>query len=232
MLCHTLCHADVVLTVSEHSREMILAFMKRHKLPEREIVVTYEPCVYEVFDQPIDPPKGSYVLHLASCEPHKRTLDLIRWWAMRAGVDSSLPVLELVGNLPPESRDIVAANPRFRVRPFLDDESLRETIAQAQALLLPSEIEGFGLPAIEAYYLGTPVCFTKGTSIEEILMESTSKGGFDLKDPESLWPALAEVLSMPASEVRRIGLELRERFAANKIVGRMAEAFRMAVSMR
>jgi glycosyltransferase involved in cell wall biosynthesis len=226
MLRHTLRHADVVLTVSEHSRAMIIAFMARHKLPEREITVTYEPCCYEGFEQPHDPPKGDHVLHLASREPHKRSHDLIRWWAARTRVDSSLPVLELVGNIPSESWDIVASNSCFRRRPFLDDEELRNTITQARALILPSEIEGFGLPAIEAYYLGTPVCFTKGTSIEEILGQSTSTGGFDLNAPESLWPALQEVLAMPAGEIRRIGLGLRERFAVEKIVGRMIAAFR------
>lgn len=226
ILRHTLRHADVVLTVSEHSRDMIIAFMARHKLPEREITVTYEPCCYEEFEQPVDPPKGEHVLHLASREPHKRSHDLIRWWAARSRVDRDLPVLELVGNLPPESRDIVSSSRCFRQRPFLDDEVLRLTIAAARALILPSEIEGFGLPAIEAYYLGTPVCFTKGTSIEEILEQSTSTGGFDLDAPESLWPALEEVLAMPAGEVGRIGLELRERYAVEKIVGRMVAAFR------
>jgi glycosyltransferase involved in cell wall biosynthesis len=226
ILRHTLRHADVVLTVSEHSRAMILAFMARHKLPEREITVTYEPCCYEGFEQPHEPPKGDHVLHLASREPHKRSHDLIRWWAARARLDGSLPVLELVGNIPSESWDIVASNSCFRRRPFLDDEELRNTITQARALILPSEIEGFGLPAIEAYYLGTPVCFTKGTSIEEILGQSTSTGGFELDAPESLWPALEEVLAMPAEEIRRIGLELRVRFKAEKIVGRMVEAFR------
>jgi len=231
MLRHTLRHADVVLTVSEHSRAMILAFMARHKLPEREITVTYEPCVYEAFEQPVDPPKSEYVLHLASREPHKRSHDLIRWWAERARVDGSLPVLELVGNIPPESWDIVASNSCFRRRPFLDDEELRNTITHARALILPSEIEGFGLPAIEAYYLGTPVCFTKGTSIEEILGQSTSTGGFELDAPESLWPALEDVLAMPAGEIHCIGLELRVRFKAEKIVGRMVEAFRKAAGV-
>ena len=231
MLRHTLRHADVVLTVSEHSRDMILAFMARHKMPEREITVTYEPCVYEAFEQPVDPPKSEYVLHLASREPHKRSHDLIRWWAERARVDGSLPVLELVGNIPPESWDIVASNSCFRRRPFLDDEELRNTITHARALILPSEIEGFGLPAIEAYYLGTPVCFTKGTSVEEILEQSTSTGSFDLDAPESLWPALEEVLAMPAWEIHRIGLELRVRFKAEKIVGRMIDAFRKAAGV-
>ena len=36
---------------------------------------------------------------------------------------------------------------------------------------------------------------------------------------------------MPAGEVRRIGLELRVRFKAEKIVGRMIDAFRKAAGV-
>jgi hypothetical protein len=36
---------------------------------------------------------------------------------------------------------------------------------------------------------------------------------------------------MPAEEIRRIGLELRVRFKAEKIVGRMVEAFRKAAGV-
>ena len=135
-------------------------------------------------------------------------------------------MLSLVGQVPPESEELIAAHPCIRRHDFLEDDELQTVIREARALILPSEIEGFGLPAIEAYYLGTPVCFVKGTSVEEILGESTSAGAFQLAEPDSLWEALDQVLAMPAPDVRRIGLELRERFAAAKVVNRMIEGFR------
>ena len=52
-------------------------------------------------------------------------------------------------------------------------------------LLLPSEIEGFGLPALEAYYLSTPVVYVRGTAVEEILGER-SPGGFVLESADSV----------------------------------------------
>jgi hypothetical protein len=85
------------------------------------------------------------------------------------------------------------------------------------------------LPSIEAYYLGTPVCYVIGTSIEEILVNSTSLGGFQLDSPETIWSALDDILAMSPEEVRRIGIELRKRFAAKNIVDRMLEGFQKVV---
>lgn len=229
MLKHTVAQAEGIFTVSQTAKQQILDFMKCHGLSEREIIVTYEPCVYEEIEQPTDPEKGNTVVHLASREPHKRTHDLICWWAERSGHNSKLPILELIGRIPPASEAIVSTHPCFRRHDFLPDEDLKIILGKARALILPSEIEGFGLPALEAYYLGTPVCFAGGTSIEEILEESTALGSFQLDSPESIWPALEQVLAMPAAEVRRIGLELRERFAAKKVVEMMLTSFRELV---
>ena len=226
MLTFTLNNADAIFTVSEISRKNIRSFMLRHGLPEKEILVTYEPCFYEQTPQPEDPPKKDYVVHLASREPHKHTHNLIRWWIARSESGETPPMLSLVGQVPPESKELIAAHPCIRRHDFLSDDELQTVIREARALILPSEIEGFGLPAIEAYYLGTPVCFVKGTSVEEILGESTSAGAFQLAEPDSLWEALDQVLAMPAQDVYRIGLELRERFAAAKVVDRMIEGFR------
>lgn len=229
MLKSTIRNSDGIFTVSQTAKQQILDFIKLHDLPEKEITVTYEPCYYEDIEQPIVAEKGNTVVHLASREPHKRTHDLICWWAERSKKDSALPILELIGSIPPQSESIISEQHCFSRHGFLPDEKLRSIIGRARALILPSEIEGFGLPALEAYYLGTPVCFVKGTSVEEILQESVTIGGFQLDPPETLWTALDQVLAMPPAEIRRIGLELRERFASKKIVDRMLEGFQKIV---
>jgi len=225
MLKHTLRNADRILTVSESSRAQILSFMDRHGIARKEITVTYEPCMYESMPQPVNPPKENFVIHLASCEPHKRTAHLIRWWHEAEKVDRKLPTLHLIGTVPKEVAPLLASSRSIVKRPFLEDASLRLAYLNAKALILPSEIEGFGLPALEAYYLGTPVCFVKGTSVEEILSVATDKGGFGLDDAESLFRALDEVMKMSAEDVRECGLKLRENYAAEKVAARMMEVF-------
>jgi glycosyltransferase involved in cell wall biosynthesis len=225
MLKHTLRRADRILTVSESSKQQIQKFMKRHGIPRNGITVTYEPCLYERIPQPVEPVKENYVIHLASCEPHKRSAHLIRWWHGAESQGRNPPMLHLIGTVPPEVESLLASSHSIVKSPFLEEAALQAAYRSARALVLPSEIEGFGLPALEAYYLGTPVCFVGGTSVEEILGVATTKGGFSLESVESLWRALDEVMAMPAREVRECGLKLRETYAAAKVAERMIEVF-------
>jgi len=225
MLKHTLRKATRILTVSEFSKQQIHEFMDRHRIPRNEIIVTYEPCLYESIPQPVEPVKGNYVIHLASCEPHKRTAHLIRWWHEEEARTRNLPELHLIGTVPPEVSPLLASSHGIVKRPFLEDAALQAAYLGASALILPSEIEGFGLPALEAYYLGTPVCFVRGTSVEEILGVATRKGGFALASADSLFTALQEVAGMSAGEVRDCGLKLRAAYAAAKVAEKMVAVF-------
>ena len=226
MLKHTLRRADCILTVSKSSEKQIREFMARHRIRDKEIVVTYESCAYETTPQPVEPPKKNYVIHLASNEPHKRTAHLVRWWHEAESQGRELPMLHLIGTVPAEVSSLLASSRSMVKRPFLEESALQSAYQSALALILPSEIEGFGLPALEAYYLGTPVCFVKGTSVEEILGVTTQAGGFSLDDPDSLFRSLEQVMAMKPEEVRQHGLKLRDTYASEKVYGKMAEIFR------
>jgi glycosyltransferase involved in cell wall biosynthesis len=134
-------------------------------------------------------------------------------------------MLHLIGTVPEEVQALLTRSRTISKRPFLEDEALQAAYMGAKALILPSEIEGFGLPALESYYLGTPVCFVKDTSVEEILQVATHKGGFRLDSPESLFAALEEVMRINPAEVRRIGIKLRETYDSRKVARRMIDVF-------
>ncbi len=226
ILKNTLRRAKAILTVSESAKGQIVSFMERHDIPPKEVVVTYEPCLYEALEQPTDPAKADYVLHLASREPHKRTSWLIELWAKAHGEGRRVPRLHVVGKVPYDVVALAEQSPAVIRLPFLDDDALVSQFTAARALLLPSEIEGFGLPAIEAYYLGTPVCYVTGTSVEEVLAPATSKGGFHYGDEGSIFRALDEVMSLSAGEVRECGLKLRREYAADRVVDKILEVFK------
>jgi glycosyltransferase involved in cell wall biosynthesis len=213
------------MTVSEFSKRHITAFMLRHGIAEKEITVTYEPCAYESVPQPDSPDKENKVIHLASIEPHKRTAQLIGWWLEAEAEGRDLPSLELIGSVTESLRNQIETSRTIRLLPFKEDAALQVAYSSARALLLPSEIEGFGLPALEAYYLGTPVCFVKGTSVEEILAGATGKGAFSLESKESFFAALDEVMAMEPAEIRRCGLVLRETFDSAKVAERIEAVF-------
>lgn len=226
VLKHTLRNADRVMTVSEFSKQQIIAFMQRHEITDKEITVTYEPCAYESVPQPDAPEKTNQVIHLASVEPHKRTAQIIRWWLEAEGERHDLPDLQLIGSVSDELIGQIEKSRTIRLSPFMPDDMLQAAYSSARALLLPSEIEGFGLPALEAYYLGTPVCFVKGTSVEEILAIATNKGVFSLESRESFFAALDEVMAMKPAEIHQCGLKLRATFDSTSVAERIEQVFR------
>lgn len=225
MLTYTIRRADAILTVSNTAKRQIEQFMDRHGLARKPVTVTFEPCIYETVPQPSILAKGAHVLHLASREPHKRTTHLLNWWVSRVASGEDVPLLHLVGKLSAEAAALAKSCPGIICRPFLRDDELREEISTARALVLPSEIEGFGLPALEAYYLGTPVCFVAGTSVEEILSPVTETGLFHLHDEHSFWSALADVMGMTQDLVRSHGLKLRQIYASASVAERMLAVF-------
>jgi glycosyltransferase involved in cell wall biosynthesis len=217
--------ASAVFTVSETAKGQIERFMRLHGLGPRDIRVTYEPCAYEATEQPLDPPKGGYALHLCSTEPHKMTAPLVEWWL---GSAQQMP-LHLVGAISKDIAALIAGRSQVIKFPFLSDAQLEEQIRAANVLVLPSEIEGFGLPGIEAYYLGTPVCHVEETSVAEILEHATRKGRFSLDAWESLQHALDECLAMSSGEIHAVGLALRRRYATEAVVDSMLQGFREVV---
>lgn len=220
--------ADTILTVSQSAKAQILEFCERHRLGIPNVTVTYEASVLESAPE-LEPSTGSgYVLHLASHAPHKRTTHLLRWWQELQDEGRDLPPLRLIGDVDQEGRPLLARLKGVSMLAHQDRDAFVQTIANAMALLLPSEIEGFGLPALEGYYLGTPVCYVQSTSVEEILGPVTKRGRFALEDRDSFEHALAEVLAMPRSEIMEARQKLRSTFSREAFTGRVLTAMRGA----
>lgn len=216
--------ATRILTVSETSRREIQAFAQRHKIQAPPIHVTWQGSPWETYRPAMASEKGDYVVHLASLEPHKRTAWLLGLWAT---AKRPLPKLKLIGKVPDTAKESLSLlDDRAEVLPYLEGEEYVDAIRRARALLLPSEIEGFGIPALEAYYVGTPVCFARTTSVEELLAPATKSGGFDLAVADTFFTTLDDLLALPTDVVHRIGNDLRERYAMEKFAQRVLDILR------
>lgn len=87
---------------------------------------------------------------------------------------------------------LAALGPKARHLGFLDDADLACLLAGAQAAVVPSLAEGFGLPALEAMQLGTPVIASRGTAVGEVVGDTGHL--VDARDVNGFAVAMAEAL--------------------------------------
>ena len=80
---------------------------------------------------------------------------------------------------------------------FVPDEGLRRLMSGARALVLPSDCEGFGLPAVEAAACGTAVIATTESPLPGLL-----DGGGIFVDPDDE-KGLYEALLLIASDEKK-----------------------------
>ncbi len=226
---------DRVLTISQHAASQLRKFCDRYDLPAPEIEVTYEGSSWEdqretVFEKTH---RGGTleVVHLASSVPHKGTNRLLTHWQTLQHRGRDLPSLLLVGSLDDSGNILYESLRNVSLKPTQPPGDLQRTIGNASALILASEIEGFGLPALEAYYVGTPVCYGLGTSIDEVLGSWGSDGGYQLDDVDALERAIDQTLSFSSNRVKQITNHLYENFSMKKITDRLVSAFRKTVGV-
>ena len=91
---------------------------------------------------------------------------------------------------------------------WVADEELRHLLTGAVALLLPSECEGFGLPAVEAAACGTPIIATTASPLPELL----EGGGIfvEPRDEAALTNAMRALLGDRGARYS-LGVRARER---------------------
>ena len=224
VLKRSIARLDAILTLSEYSRRSIETFCDRNKIRPPSITVAYLGIQWENLE-PARVTKENYVLHLASRHPHKQTSGLLKLWLELQKSGRDLPELLLVGELPKTERIAFEQLRRARFVPFLNKDELKLTMARARALLFPSEIEGFGMPVVESYYVGTPAVYVQNTTPEEILGLGTP-GAFELGSSESLFAGLESSFCMSSEDIHKKAVQLRERFSWNHCVEKTLAVYR------
>jgi len=138
-----------------------------------------------------------YVLFIGSARPHKNLAALLRAFEM---ISASVPHdLLIVGGLDKQRTAdssihalIAGLGRRVRVLEDVDDESLVGIVANADALVMPSLYEGFGLPALEAMAAGCPCLVSSAASLPEVC--GNAAVFFDPRDPSDIAQQLSRVL--------------------------------------
>jgi glycosyltransferase involved in cell wall biosynthesis len=98
-----------------------------------------------------------WVGHLGHPDPHRRVNALVE-----APRELPLVLVGAAGQWAHELPDVILTGE-------VGDDELAALYTGAHALVLPSQDEGFGLPAVEALACGTPVVAADGPSLREVL---------------------------------------------------------------
>jgi glycosyltransferase involved in cell wall biosynthesis len=221
-----LAQANVVLTVSDHAArdlERVLGVSRvRIRVATEAPASTFRPAssaeVLAAARRLRLPEGAQWFTYCGGFNPHKR-IDLILEAHARLVKDSASPIhLVLVGTMTEDVfhggvgalKAAVAdygTSDLVHFTGFLPDEELCALHSGAVASLLPSECEGFGLPAVEAAACGTPVIATTESPLPELLA-----GGGIFVAPGSL-DALESGMRRLAEDQ-----ETRDRLAAGALV--------------
>jgi glycosyltransferase involved in cell wall biosynthesis len=214
LIAHTLRTAAGIVTDSGFSRTHLLRFAAEEGIAPPAIEVCPLATDLGTAAGPPVERREHRLLHLGSVLPHKRTRETIalfrrynvghggRWRLRVAGLDAAPPEWQL----PP--------GPDVEFIGVVDRAGLAREMAEARALLLLSSIEGFGLPAVEAWSLDTPVCYADAGALPEVM--AGLPGRCALEDADRFDHALDEVLGLDDARRRALGAEVRRRYGLER----------------
>jgi glycosyltransferase involved in cell wall biosynthesis len=218
--------ADHIVTVSRYSKSEIVQTLG---VPESSVTVIHCGVAKEFRADclPLDPLELSttlgvqapFLLYVGNLKPHKNITTLLRAFAYLRK-DRKLPhSLLVVGDDRRWKSSVLEECQRLGIRnctTFISHvpQSLMPRIyTSADVLVMPSTIEGFGLPVLEAMACGTPVVSSRAASLPEVAGDAALY--FDPSSPEDLAFHLERLVQSRELQVclRKKGIEQAAKFS-------------------
>lgn len=217
--------ADHIITVSHYSKTEIVRALG---IPESKITVI--PCgVGEEFttkpassESPhLDAILGiatPFLLYVGNLKPHKNVATLLRAFATVRKRNKLAHSLVIVGDDARWKQSIVDECARLGIQnyikflPHVPQSLLPSVYAAAQLVAMPSALEGFGLPVLEAMACGTPVIASAAASLPEVAGDAALY--FDPASPEDLAIQMERILdcSELRASLRNKGIQQAKKF--------------------
>jgi glycosyltransferase involved in cell wall biosynthesis len=175
-----------------------------------------------------------FLLVVAQKQPHKNLPSVIR---ALPELDSNVHLV-LAGAPAPHERELhqltrsLGVEDRVRFVDWVADRELNALYRGARAFVLPSFIEGFGLPVLEAMRHGTPVACSKQSALPEVAGDAALL--FDPRDQQSVTDGVRRVLGDERlrAELIAAGLERVREFTWRRTAELTLAAYRRALASR
>lgn len=170
-------NSALLLAISEFTKNEIADFARKGHLPPPPATVAI-PLVHECpeGDEPRreTPPDEPYFLTVGAATGRKNLEALFEAMLLLHEAGKPVPVVCLAGALRKRTRECFegerfkAIRDRIAVRESPNQGDLVELYRNALALVIPSRMEGWGLPAGEALWLGTPAICSNAPVFREV----------------------------------------------------------------
>jgi glycosyltransferase involved in cell wall biosynthesis len=153
--------ADAVVTVSHTTATLI----GRHQLTSRPVTVV--PNAADPAPDTARAPHTGALIYMGSFMPYKNVATLAR--AMVSLPDHELHLMSRISAAERDRLTALAPGGRLVFHDGASDETYRELLRGATALVSASRAEGFGIPLVEAMQLGTPVVLSDIPVFREVV---------------------------------------------------------------
>jgi glycosyltransferase involved in cell wall biosynthesis len=230
--------ADHIVTVSDFSKDQIVSTLG---IPPSKVTVI--PCgVGKEFTATISRSKfhqaapvlglqPPFVLYVGNLKPHKNVKTLLHAFAWLRESRKLPHSLLIVGDDLRWKSQIVEQCAKLGIRdstvfaPEVPQSLLPEIYAAADLLVMPSALEGFGLPVLEAMACGTPVIASRAGSLPEVAGAAALY--FEPMIVEDLAAQMERVLESPSlrRSMRDLGIQRAKQFSWEKAARRHIELY-------
>lgn len=176
-----------------------------------------------------------YILFVGLLKPHKNVQGLLRAFASLPQEFQSAYRLVIAGKLDSYYSTLrnlseeLHLQDRVRFTSHVSDEELHALYAGADALVLPSLNEGFGLPVLEAMAYGLPVIVSNTSSLPEVAGDAGVL--VDPTDYRSIATGIEKVISDSAlrQKLSELSRERAKSFSTQEFARQHLEVYREAL---
>lgn len=221
--------SDGITSISQYLRERTIKEFRTKS--EIEVIPNFVNCDFytplsnearQTGRQQFAQPNEKVLIHLSNFRPVKRVTDAVEVFAR---VNQRVPArLLLVGDGPDRSAAEWMAQRKGiqdRVHFLGKQDRVNELLPLADLMLMPSELESFGLAALEAMACRVPAISTRVGGVPELIEDGVNGRLFPVGDLDAMAEAAVDLLRHP-EKLAEMATAAREtaqkRFCASKII--------------
>lgn len=215
--------ADHIIAVSENTKQDIIDLLGTD--PSKISVVHHG---YRQITGNTEQLFDHYVLYVGERKGYK---NFFPWLSAIRSIFNLDPKLKIVCTGNPFTRYELELFNKWNIRERLihisaNDIQMRSLYRHALCFVFPSHYEGFGIPILEAFANGCPVCLSGASCFPEVAGDAAMF--FNPNDAQSMHDVLKEVLASSAlrDELRMKGTERSKEFSIERMVGETCDVYR------